>query len=106
VLAYRFDGQTNIGNGEFADIWTPLPQNIFYQDGTGDIFQYNFNYTFVDIQFIIDGNFDLTTIGGEYINNQTFRIAIVPAEFGTADLSMEDLLSGIDVNPIDIQKLD
>ncbi len=106
VLAYRYDGQTDIGNGEFADIWTPLPQNVFYQDGTGDIFQYNFNYTFVDIQFIIDGNFDLTTIGNEFINNQTFRIAIVPAEFGTADLTMRDLLLGLEINPIDIQTLD
>jgi hypothetical protein len=106
VLAYRFDGQADIGNGEFADIWTPLPQNVFYQDGTGDIFQYNFNYTFVDIQFIIDGNFDLTTIGNEFINNQTFRIAIVPAEFGTADLTMDDLLLGLEINTIDIQKLD
>jgi hypothetical protein len=106
VLAYRFDGQADIGNGEFADVWTPLPQNVFYQDGTGDIFQYIFNHTFVDIQFIIDGNFDLTTIGNEYINNQTFRIAIVPADFGTADLTMDDLLLGLEINTVDIQKLD
>jgi hypothetical protein len=106
VLAFRNEGQTDIGNGEVADLWSPIPQNVFYQDGTGDIFQYNFNHTFVDVQFIIDGNFDLTTIGTEFTNNQIFRIAVIPAEFASANLTMDELLQGLQVNSTEIEKID
>jgi len=92
VLVYRLEGQDTIGNGEVADVWSQLPQNVFYQDGTGDFFQYIFTHTFVDIQFLIEGNFDLTTLDAEFFNNQTFRVAIVPAEFADANLTMDELL--------------
>lgn len=92
VLAYRYEGQDDIGNGQSADVWTQLPQNIFYQDGTGDIFQYNFNHTFIDVQFTVEGNFDLTNIDSEYVNNQIFRIAVVPAEFAKTNPTMEQIL--------------
>src|SRR5690606_24067664 len=61
VLVYRLSGQDNTVSPP-ADVWTQLPQNIFYNDGTGDFFQYNYNHTFFDIQFSIEGNFDLTNI--------------------------------------------
>lgn len=92
VLTYRYEGQDDIGNGQTADVWTQLPQSIFYQDGTGDIFQYNFNHTFIDIQFTVEGNFDLTNIDSEYVNNQIFRIAVVPAEFAKTNPTMEQIL--------------
>jgi len=91
VLVYRLSGQDNTVNPP-ADVWTQLPQSIFYNDGTGDFFQYNFNHTFFDIQFSIEGNFDLTNIDTADITNQTFRIAVVPAEFATADLTMKQIL--------------
>ncbi len=87
VLVYRYEGTV-----DSFDVWTQLPQNIFYQDGTGDIFQYNFNHTFVDVQFTIEGNFDLTTIGSEFVNDQIFRIAVVPAEFAKTNPTMEQIL--------------
>ncbi len=92
VLAYRYSGQTSLGNGETADIWTQLPQSVFYNDGTGDFFQYNFNHTFVDVQFTIEGNFPLTNIAPGDSRNQIFRIAVVPAEFAKTNPSMEDIL--------------
>ncbi len=91
VLVYRLSGQDNSVNPP-ADVWTQLPQNIFYNDGTGDFFQYNYNHTFFDIQFTIEGNFDLTNIETADITNQTFRVAIVPAEYATADLTMKEIL--------------
>lgn len=92
VLAFRYEGQTNIGGGETADVWTPLPQNVFYNDGTGDFFQYNFNHTFIDVQFTIEGNFPLTNIDPNDSENQTFRIAVVPSEFAKRNPSMNDIL--------------
>lgn len=106
VLVYRYEGQTTLGNGQKADVWTQLPQSIFYQDGTGDIFQYNFNHTFVDVQFTIEGNFDLLTIGSDFIDNQTFRIAVVPAEYGNANLSMEQLLQMMKMDNSQIEKIE
>ncbi|MGB3342399.1 MAG: collagen-like protein [Aequorivita sp.] len=106
VLTYRYEGQTTLGNGQKADVWTQLPQSIFYQDGTGDIFQYNFNHTFVDVQFTIEGNFDLTTIGNDYVANQIFRIAVVPAEYGKINPSMEELLQMMQMDDSQIEKIE
>jgi hypothetical protein len=106
VLAYRYEGQDDIGNGETADIWTQLPQNIFYNDGTGDFFQYNFNNTFVDVQFTIEGNFDLTNIDPIHDTNQIFRIAVVPAEFAKTNPSMEDVLEVMRTNDNLIEKIE
>jgi len=105
ILVYRYEGPTNIGNNETADIWTQLPQNIFFQDGTGDIFQYTFNHTFVDIQFVIDGNFDLSTLGTAFTNNQIFRIAVVPSEYATADLTMEQLMANPEIEVLNVQNI-
>src|SRR5690554_6855801 len=97
ILVYRY---VVTENG--MDVWTQLPQSIFYQDGTGDIFQYNFNHTFVDIQFTIEGNFDLTNIDSFYINNQTFRVAVVPSEYANKEIPMEDLMHIMNVDEGDI----
>lgn len=92
VIAYHYEGQGNIGNNETADVWTQLPQSVFYDDGTGDFFQYNFNHTFIDVQFTIEGNFELTNIASEDATNQIFRIAVIPAEYARTNPSMEDIL--------------
>ena len=83
ILVYRWEGTF-----DGADIWTPLPATYF---SLGDTFLYTFNHTFFDVKFFLDGNFDLTELGSEWTDDQSFRIAIVPAEFGQADLTMEQL---------------
>ena len=88
VLVYRLEGTVDIG-GQPTDTWSPLPQN-FFLDGN-DIIQYIFNHTFVDVELIIDGNFDLSTLGTGFTENQTFRIIVLPIEN----------LSGIDVSNMD-----
>lgn len=91
VLAYRLSGLDNSVSPP-ADIWTPLPQNVFYNDGTGDFFQYNFNATFISVQFTIEGNFQLTNIDPLDATNQIFRIVVVPAEFARTNPTMEQVL--------------
>ena len=83
ILVYRWEGTF-----DGADIWTPLPATYFDNGGT---FLYTFNHTIFDVQFFLDGNFDLTTLGSEWKNDQSFRIAVVPAEFADANLTMEQL---------------
>ncbi|CAM3392530.1 hypothetical protein [Aequorivita lipolytica] len=105
VLAYRLSGQDTTVNPP-ADVWTQLPQNVFYQDGTGDTFQYNFNHTFVSVQFTIEGNFDLTNIAPEDVTNQIFRIAVVPAEFARTNPSMKDVLEMMQIENSQIEKIE
>ncbi len=103
VLAYRYEETV-----DSFDVWTQLPQSVFYLDDTGDVYQYNFNHTFVDIQFTIEGNFDLTNIGTnpDPTTNQTFRIAVVPAEFARTNPSMKELLQMMKMDDSKIEKIE
>ncbi len=89
ILVYRWEGQF-----DGADIWTPLPQTYFPDQGT---LLYTFNHTFFDVELLMDGNFDLSSLGSQWTNDQSFRIAVVPAEFANANLTMEQLESSINV---------
>lgn len=84
ILVYRHEGIFDT-----ADIWTPLPTTYF--DAGGGTFLYTFNHTYFDVKFFLDGNFNLNTLGPEWTQNQLFRIAIVPAEYGDGSWSMEDI---------------
>jgi len=97
VLAYRYEGTVELNDGTLVDEWSQLPQNIFYQDGTEDIFQYLFIHTFVDIRFLIEGNFDLTTLDSEFYDNEIFRVVIVPAEFANAKMSMDEAIETFNI---------
>jgi len=89
ILVYRWEGTF-----DGADIWTPLPVTYFNANGT---YLYTFNHTFFDLKFFLDGNFDLSTLGNEWKFDQIFRVAVVPAEFGDANISMEQLESSANV---------
>lgn len=105
VLAYRLSGSDNTVNPP-ADVWTLMPQSVFYNDGTGDFFQYNFNHTFLDVQFTIEGNFPLSNIDPLDATNQTFRIAVVPAEFAKTNPSMEKVLEVMKTGDGTVQKIE
>lgn len=106
VLAYHWAGEDQLDNGEYVDVWTLMPQNIFYNDGTGDFFQYNFNHTFLDVQFTIEGNFPLTNIDSRDVTDQLFRVAVVPAEFARTNPSMGDILEVMRAHDGEIEKLE
>ncbi len=97
VLVYLLTESGNI------DVWSQLPQTFFPPQGT---LLYTFDHTFLDVKILLAANFNLQLLGPAYTNDQVFRIAIVPSEFGTADLSMRDLLVGLETNTENIQKID
>lgn len=76
VLVFRFEGTVEI-DGQPTEVWSPLPQNFFLEGN--DIIQYVFNHTFADVELLIDGNFDLSTLGAEFTQSQVFRIVTLPA---------------------------
>lgn len=83
ILVYRLEGQ--LPNN--VDLWSLIPQNFFLSNG--DIIQYVYNHTYFDVMLQIDGNFDMSTLGPAFTQNQTFRFVVVPSEFATQ--------SGVDI---------
>lgn len=105
ILVYRYEGQAGIGGGQTADVWSPLPQNIYFNNG--DIIQYIFTNTFVDIQLLIEGNFNLGTLNDpNFLDDQIFRIAVVPAEFANNPPSMEQLLESMNMDDAMIERIE
>ncbi|MEM9000092.1 MAG: collagen-like protein [Bacteroidota bacterium] len=95
VLVYLLFDQTTDSNGEIVDIWRLLPQTRILDQG---LLQYNYDYTFFDVALFLEADFDLNTLLPGDTDNQIFRIAIVPAEFGQdtgVDVSNLDAVMGV-----------
>lgn len=100
ILVYLLEGVTSSG----ADIWSQLPQTFFVPQGT---LIYNFDHTFFDVQLYLYADFaDLSTLGSQFTNNQTFRIAVVPAEFAHANLTMDELLRTFQIESHTIETIE
>ena len=101
VIAYRLE---YIDNG--LDVWTQLPHNFFFSEGT---MQYVFTHTIGDVQFLIDGNYDLSNISTDYTDNQIFRYVLIPTEFAeqfNGDFSnYNEVMSALELNETDVQTL-
>ena len=70
VLVYRLFG---VVNGQ--DLWRQLPQAVYLQQGE---LNYNFDFTRNDINIFLESDFDLTTLGAAWSQNQVFRVVIIP----------------------------
>ena len=75
VLVYRLSGSFQ---GE--DIWKPLPETYYFDDGTLDL-RYDYDFTRFDSELHLEG-FDLATVNDGYKLNQIFRVVTVPGYFG------------------------
>lgn len=85
ILVYRLES-------EFPDEWSLIPQNFFLSGG--DIIQYVYNHSLENnfrfrVNLFIDGNFNLSTLGPGFTQNQIFRFVVVPSDFAVT--------SGVDV---------
>ena len=81
ILVYRLE----ISDG--VEAWSLIPQNYFLNQG---IIQYVYNHTVNDVQIIIDGDFDLSTLSTDFTQDQIFRFVVVPSNFATT--------TGVDVS--------
>lgn len=70
-----------------VDVWTPLPNSFFFNDGSQLV--YNYNHTFFDVNIFLDGNVDFNTLSDAFLANQIFRIAIIPAEFAESNQNLD-----------------
>ncbi len=65
------------GGGAPIDVWRLLPQTRLLDQG---ILQYNYDHTFLDVSIFLEADFDLATLASGDTDNQTFRIAVLPAD--------------------------
>lgn len=89
ILVYWLEDVISDGTGNTIDVWTPLPQTIYTNQGS---FQYSFNHTFIDVFLFLQGDINLDSLSGGLTFNQTFRIAIIGAEFAKTNPSMQQVL--------------
>lgn len=101
VLVYRLEIVVANDGGEL-DTWSLIPQNFFLEQGT---MQYVYNHTANDVEVIIDGNFDLSTLDARFTDNQTFRVVVVPSDYAqTSGVDVSDLEAVM--NDLSIQEAD
>lgn len=78
VVIYRQSG--NLNNGK--PVWEPLPAIHYEANGTQyDEIDYNFDFSAYDFTLYLEGAGSSFTLP-KYATNQTFRVVLVPAEFG------------------------
>lgn len=75
VVIYRQNGSLNNGK----PIWEPIPKTIYLNNGQEINYDYDFSVS--DFTIYLQGTYDLATTP-EFSANQTFRVILVPAEFG------------------------
>lgn len=78
VLVYILWEQMINNYGDPIDIWRLLPQTVVLDEG---VLQYNYDYTYADVQIFLEGTIDLETLLPGEALNQYFRIVILPAAF-------------------------
>ncbi len=87
IVVYRL-----MGVFEGTDIWEPLPQTIFRNDG---ILLYAFDYTLFDVRLFLDGTVDFGNLFPEDTDALIFRIAVIPADFAK-DIDLKKMDKVID----------
>ncbi|HDZ03573.1 hypothetical protein LCGC14_0127550 [marine sediment metagenome] len=105
VLVYMLWDVTEDGNGESVDIWRLMPQTRILDQG---LLQYNFDYTFFDVNIFLESDFDLATLQAGDTDNQVFRIAVLPAESTTGKLdtsNINSVMAHLGVTEDSIQKV-
>ncbi|MGO4708090.1 hypothetical protein AB4Y90_03015 [Chryseobacterium sp. 2TAF14] len=60
------------------DVWEQIPKTVYFSNGNE--IDYDFDFTKNDVQIYIGANYDIATTP-QFLNNQTFRIVLVPADF-------------------------
>lgn len=78
VLVYLLEQEIPDSTGPIA-VWSLLPRTFYLLDGSQ--VAYNFTHTFLDVELFLDGNTNFSTLGTEFTLDQSFRIAVVPADF-------------------------
>lgn len=104
VLVYLLE-ETLSGSDGNTDVWTPLPQSFFVNQG---LLQYTFNHTYTDVNILLQANFNLNNLNSVFTQNQVFRVVVMPAEFAqdpaTPVLNLNALMAHLNIQESHIIK--
>lgn len=107
VLVYILWEQVEDNTGELLDVWRLLPQTVVLDEG---VLQYNYDYTFADVQVFLEGTIDFNTLLPAETDDQIFRIVVFPADFITQkSLDISDynmMMKSLDIKKDLVQKID
>ena len=86
------------------DVWEPLPQTIFRNDGT---LLYAFDYTVFDVRLFLDGTVDFRRLDPNDTDGLIFRIAIIPADFAKSVNvnKMDEVMKGLELDLNDVKRV-
>ncbi len=106
ILVYLLWEQIEDSNGDPVDVWRLLPQTRLLDQG---ILQYNYDFTFFDVNIFLEADFDLGTLPSGDTDAQIFRIAVLPAEFAAGSRldrsNVKAVMNTLGVTEQDIQKV-
>lgn len=99
ILIYRLSGTIDSN----TPIWQPIPRTLFLPQGELD---YDFDFSREDFTIYAGGNYNLN-LTPQYLNNQTFRIVIVPGNFSTLvdKNNYNAVISELNINENQIKKI-
>lgn len=83
ILIYRLSGTLD----SQTPIWQLIPRTFYLSQGELD---YDFDFTKEDFTIYANGTYDLSTTPA-YLNNQTFRLVIIPGYFSNKSAAPVDL---------------
>lgn len=99
VLIYRL---TDVIDSN-TPVWQLIPRTLFLSQGELD---YDFDFSKEDFTIYAGGNYNLSTTP-QYLNNQTFRIVIVPGSF-SASIDKNNypaVMAALKINENQVQKI-
>jgi hypothetical protein len=107
VLVYILWEVTEDNSGNPIDVWRLLPQTVVLNEG---VLQYNYDYTFADVQVFLEGTIDFNTLLPAETDDQVFRIVVFPADFITQkSLDVSDynmMMKSLNIKKDLVQKID
>jgi hypothetical protein len=107
VLVYILWEVAEDNSGELLDVWRLLPQTVVLDEG---VLQYNYDYTFADVQIFLEGTIDFNTLRASEALDQVFRIVVFPADFiANKGLDVSDyssMMKSLHFEPDMIQKVE
>lgn len=99
ILIYRMTGTID----STTPIWQLIPRTLFFPQRELD---YDFDFSKEDFTIYAGGNYDLS-LTPSYINNQTFRIVIVPGDFSASinKNNYAEVMAALNVKESQVQKI-
>lgn len=101
VLVYRLTGLVNSN----TPLWQLLPRTIYFSNG--DVLDYFYDFSKVDFVITASGSYNLLATPS-YIDNQTFRVVILPSNLASSINTNNylEVMNVLNLKESQIQKID